>query len=88
MSRIEKWIAFVLSALVFAGLFFFIFTSLRTPPAAPPLGDTAGMGAEEEEPFDFNVGADTATATTTAPDDKETPVPAELPPVPAKTEKK
>ena len=58
------------------------------PPAAPPLGDAAGVAADEEEPFDFNVGADTAAATSVAPDDKETPVPAELPPAPAKTGKK
>ena len=88
MSRTEKLIAFLLGALVFAGLFFFIYTSLRTPPAAPPLGDAAGVAADEEEPFDFNVGADTAAATSVAPDDKETPVPAELPPAPAKTGKK
>lgn len=60
MSRIEKIIAFMLGALVFAGLFVFIFTSLRTPPEAPPLGDTA-FDTEDEEPFDFSVDADTET---------------------------
>lgn len=74
MSRTEKIVAFLLGALVFAGLFVFIFTSLRTPPAAPPLGDTAF--GEEEEPFDFEGGADTETATNVFPMEKETPVPA------------
>lgn len=62
MSRTEKIIAFLLGALVFAGLFVFIFTSLRNPPEAPPLGDTA-FDAEDEEPFDFNVDADTEPVT-------------------------
>lgn len=60
MNRTEKMIAFLLGALVFAGLFVFIFTSLRTPPEAPPLGDTA-FDTEDEEPFDFNVDAETET---------------------------
>lgn len=88
MSRIEKIVAFLFGALVFAGLFVFIFTSLRTPPAAPPLGDTAVEGLEDDEPFDFNVGADTETVTDVAPEENEAPISAASTPTPVKTEKK
>ena len=70
MSRTEKIVAFLLGALVFAGLFVFIYTSLRTPPAAPPFGDTAFDGGEDE-PFDFDVAADTETETGVSPEVKE-----------------
>ncbi len=82
MNRTEKIVAFLLAALVFAGLFVFIFTSLRTPPAAPPFGDTA-FDAGDEELFDFEVAADTATETGVLPDEKSTAavVPPKTPPV-------
>ena len=85
MNRTEKIVAFLLGALVFAGLFVFILTSLRNPPAAPPLGD-APMGAEEEESFDFNAGVDTETVV--SPEDIETPSPAATNAAPVKTDKK
>lgn len=69
MNRTEKIIAFLLGALVFTGLFVFIFTSLRTPPAAPPLGDAA-FDVGEEEPFDFDGVADTEPETKVSPDEK------------------
>lgn len=87
MNRTEKIVAFLLSALVFVGLFVFIFTSLRTPPAAPPLGDVVDYG-DEEDLFDFNVDADTETMTNDVTTEKEAP--AAVPPknVPVKKEKK
>lgn len=80
MSRTEKIVAFLLGALVFTGLFVFIFTSLRTPPAAPPLGDTA-FEAGEDEPFDFDMAVDTETETGVSPDKKEAET--AVPPKPA-----
>jgi hypothetical protein len=85
MSRTEKIVAFLLGALVFAGLFVFIFTSLRTPPAAPPLGDTA-FDMEGDEPFDFDAVAETETEPGMAPGEKETAPPA--PPAPVNAGKK
>ena len=80
MSRTEKIVAFLLGALVFTGLFVFIFTSLRTPLAAPPLGDAA-FDAGDDEPFDFDMAVDTETETGVSPDEKSTATP--VPPKPA-----
>ena len=55
-------VAFLFCTLVFAGLFVFIFTSLRTPPEAPPFNES-DFDADEEELFDFNVDADTEPVT-------------------------
>lgn len=87
MSRTEKIVAFLLGTLVFAGLFVFIFTSLRTPPASPPLGDAAAFG-DEEEPFDFNVDGDTETFTNDGTMENEIPAAAPAKPAPVKKEKK
>ena len=53
MSRTEKIVAFLLSLLVFAGLFYFIFTSLRAPVNAPALAEPDYYG-DEEDLFEFD----------------------------------
>lgn len=53
MSRTEKVIAFLMSLLVFAGLFYFIFTSLRAPANAPSLAEPDYYG-DDEDLFEFD----------------------------------
>ncbi|MBK8871099.1 MAG: hypothetical protein KBD85_01860 [Elusimicrobia bacterium] len=64
MSRTEKVVAFLMSVLVFAGLFFFIYSSLRAPVNAPPLSEPDYYG-DEEDLFDFE--EETVTPPAAAP---------------------
>jgi hypothetical protein len=70
MSRTEKVITFLMSVLVFAGLFFFIYSSLRAPVNAPPLAEPDYYG-DEEDLFDFE--EETVTPPAVAPDGAEKP---------------
>jgi hypothetical protein len=62
MSRAEKIVAFALGALLFTGLFVFIYSALKTPPAEPLYGDTALTDTGEEDFYDDTVDMDTTTA--------------------------
>jgi hypothetical protein len=72
MSRQEKIGAFVLGALLFAGLFYFIYTTMNTP-LPPDLGgeDYTGETFNEEEalpaPEEETPALSTNTATSPAP---------------------
>lgn len=78
MSRTEKMIAFLMSALVFAGLFFFIYSSLRAPVNAPPLAEPDYYG-DEEDLFDLDeeqaVPPPSAEPAPTAPAEKPAAAP-------------
>lgn len=87
MSRTEKIIAFLLGALVFSGLFVFIFTSLRTPPASPPFSEMADYD-DEEEPFDIDMDVDTDIPPPGSETTKETPAVPAPKPAPVQQEKK
>lgn len=58
MNRGERIVAAVLGTLVFLGLFYFIYTSMRAAPALPPLEENFSEAGED---FDFEVfeGSDT-----------------------------
>ncbi|HNC74940.1 MAG TPA: hypothetical protein PK362_08685 [Elusimicrobiota bacterium] len=71
MSRGEKIVASVLGILVFFGLFFFIYSSMKTTPAYPPVDEAA---ADYGDDYNFNVEGDTTTVDEALP---EEPAPAE-----------
>ena len=58
MSRGERIVAAILGTLVFIGLFYFIYTSMRAAPALPPLEE--GF-SESGDDFDFEVNEGTDT---------------------------
>ncbi|MBL0058901.1 MAG: hypothetical protein IPP35_07285 [Elusimicrobia bacterium] len=70
MSRAEKIVAFILGALLFTGLFVFINSALKTPPAEPPYGDDAYPDAGDEDSYDYTVNTDTMTAEDLIPADE------------------
>jgi hypothetical protein len=57
MNRGEKIAASVLGILVFFGLFFFIYTSMKSSPSLPPVDEE--VSDYENEDTDYDVAGDT-----------------------------
>lgn len=66
MSRGEKIVASVLGILVFFGLFFFIYSSMKATPTYPALDETVGDYGDD---YNFNVEGDTTTVDEAIPEE-------------------
>lgn len=80
MNRLEKSIAFVLGALVFFGLFFFIQSAMKNAPGTSPTEDAYSDYVDEEDlDVDEDLEADV---------EEEAPAPAKETPAAKTPEKK